>query len=182
MGEPTHQTIKLVSGKHTSPTHGACVMELASMLAGEPFTDHPQCVCPVVGAVLRQYNDWIDDRRRQDLYEYAARVVGSYDEALVEPRIDLVLEWTQETRQRRWLHRLLPIPVGSPSQLRQPEVVARGAVHALARRNDRTHAEVLGLIDVLLALGARPRGIASESYEPRERPRLATTTETTVTR
>ena len=28
-------------------------MELASMLAGEQFTDHPACVCPVLGSLLR---------------------------------------------------------------------------------------------------------------------------------
>jgi hypothetical protein len=35
MSVPNHQTIKLSKGKHTSPEEGACVMELASMLAGE---------------------------------------------------------------------------------------------------------------------------------------------------
>ena len=47
------------------------------MLAGEPFSDHPHSVCPVIGSFLRAYNDRIDDRRRQDLYAYAAAVVGS---------------------------------------------------------------------------------------------------------
>src|SRR5579884_2126353 len=77
MSPVTHQTIKLSKGKHASPEDGACVMELASMLAGEPFSDHPAGVCPVIGSFLRAYNDSIDDRRRQDLYAYAAKVVGS---------------------------------------------------------------------------------------------------------
>src|SRR5947209_10781009 len=64
MSTPTYQTIKLSKGKHSSPDSGACVMELASMLAGEPFTDHPQTVCPVIGSFLRAYNDSIDDERR----------------------------------------------------------------------------------------------------------------------
>jgi hypothetical protein len=33
-------------GQHANPERGVCVMELASMLAGEPFTDHPRSVCP----------------------------------------------------------------------------------------------------------------------------------------
>lgn len=41
MSPVSYQTIKLSKGKHTDPEDGACVMELASMLAGEPFTDHP---------------------------------------------------------------------------------------------------------------------------------------------
>ena len=73
----SYQTITLSKGKHDSPEDGACVMELASMLAGEPFNDHPQLVCPVIASFLRAYNDRIDDGRRQDLYAYAAKAVGS---------------------------------------------------------------------------------------------------------
>ena len=51
----SYQTIKLSTGKHSSPEAGACVMELASMLAGEPFSDHPESVCPVIGSFLRAY-------------------------------------------------------------------------------------------------------------------------------
>ena len=75
MRAPTHQTVKLARGKHASPSDGACVMELASMLAGESFDDHPSSVCPVIGMVLRAYNDGVDDERRQDLYRWAAEVV-----------------------------------------------------------------------------------------------------------
>ena len=53
MGPVTHQTIKLSKGKHTSKDDGACFMELASMLADEPFSEHPAAVCPVIGALLR---------------------------------------------------------------------------------------------------------------------------------
>ncbi|MDQ2894470.1 MAG: hypothetical protein M3Y09_02295, partial [Actinomycetota bacterium] len=77
MSPVTHQTIKLSKGKHRSPEGGACVMELASMLAGEPFTDHPRSVCPAIGSFMRAYNDAIDDHRRQDLCAYAATVAGS---------------------------------------------------------------------------------------------------------
>ena len=41
MPQVSHQTIRLAKGKHQSAEQGACVMELASMLACEPFTDHP---------------------------------------------------------------------------------------------------------------------------------------------
>jgi hypothetical protein len=63
---PNYKTVKLSRGKHTSPDDGVCVMELASMIGGEPFSDQPRSVCPVIGAFLRAYNDCIDDRRRQD--------------------------------------------------------------------------------------------------------------------
>jgi hypothetical protein len=63
-------------------------MELASMLAGERFSDRPRSVCPVIGMVLRAYNDALDDDRRQDLYRYAASVVGTRDRRLVGERLE----------------------------------------------------------------------------------------------
>jgi hypothetical protein len=52
-------------------------MELASMLAGERFTDKPRCVDPVLAAYLRAFNDRLGHRDRQRLMPYAARVVGT---------------------------------------------------------------------------------------------------------
>ncbi len=73
----SHQTVRLAAGSHAWPAAGACVVELASMLAGEPFSAYPSCVCPVIAAFMRTYNDLIDDTRRQDLYPYASAIVGS---------------------------------------------------------------------------------------------------------
>src|SRR5438270_10903232 len=72
----SYQTMKLSRGRHSSPQHGACVMELASMLAGESFSDHPRCVSRPIASFLRGYNDLLDDQRRSDLYRYAAQAVG----------------------------------------------------------------------------------------------------------
>jgi hypothetical protein len=59
-------------------------MELASMLADEPFSDRPSNASPVIGAFLRTYNDAIDDERRQDLYPLAASIVGTASGRAVE--------------------------------------------------------------------------------------------------
>jgi hypothetical protein len=59
-------------------------MELASMLAGEPFSDRPRNASPVIGAFLRTYNDGLDDERRQDLYPLASLIVGSVRRSAVE--------------------------------------------------------------------------------------------------
>ena len=77
MRQPTYQTVKLSRGKHSSPEYGACVMELASMLAGEPFSDHPRSVSPAIASFMRTYNDMLDGDLRQDLYRYAAKVIGT---------------------------------------------------------------------------------------------------------
>ena len=41
-------------GKHLNATDGTCLMELVSVLAGEPFTDQPSCVHPTLAALARQ--------------------------------------------------------------------------------------------------------------------------------
>ena len=73
----SHQTVVLAVGRHERPEDGACVMELASMLSGEPFGDHPRSVCPVIGRFLRTLNDGLCDERRQELVELAALAVGT---------------------------------------------------------------------------------------------------------
>jgi hypothetical protein len=156
MSPATYQTIKLGKGKHSSPDDGACVMELASMLAGEPFTDHPDCVCPAIGSFLRAYNDSIDESRRQDLYEYAARVVGSRRTPEVErARADHLLAWAAALQPRR-LTRLLPGPLRTFTSQRRPPADAAGthAVHAIRKHSDDTHAAALTLVDELLTIGA----------------------------
>jgi hypothetical protein len=146
----------MAKGRHAGPEDGACVMELASMLADEPFSDRPKSVCPVIGAFLRAYNDSIDNARRQDLYAYAAKVVGSRGSAEVcQARVERLTAWSRELRRRRRLGRALRpsfLPVLSPDPCHDYAGVR--AVHAIKKHDDQTHAEVLSLIDELLALGA----------------------------
>lgn len=158
MAPPTHQTVKLSKGRHKSPREGACVMELASMLAGEPFSDHPASVCPVIGAFLRRYNDTVGDKRRQALYRYAALVVGTHaSEDVRRARLHRVHTWTLELRRRRrpsWFPerwRTLGLP-----EVRDTELLADRAAHEVMRRGEHVHAEVLSVLDELIAIGAGP--------------------------
>jgi hypothetical protein len=161
MSPVSHQTIKLSKGKHASPEDGACVMELASMLAGEPFTDHPASACPVIGSFLRAYNDSLDDDRRQDLYAFAARIVGSRASINVQrARIDRLAGWAFEMQRRQWTSRYLPLGRLRMAGLRrQPSAHAVGtfAVRAIPKHTEATHREVLKLLDELLAVGTPPR-------------------------
>ncbi len=47
------------------------------MLAGESFSDHPRSVSRPIASFLRGYNDLLDDRRRVDLYRFAAQTVDT---------------------------------------------------------------------------------------------------------
>jgi hypothetical protein len=76
-GELGIESLHLAPGSHSSPREGVCVVELASLMAGEKFSDHPRCVCDVIAAFLRSLNDRVGHSERQRLRPYAGRVVGS---------------------------------------------------------------------------------------------------------
>jgi len=57
-------------------------MELVSVVAGEPFTDHPQCVHPALALAARVVNDQGGDTVRQGL-------VPLLPEMMSGPRRDL---------------------------------------------------------------------------------------------
>jgi hypothetical protein len=149
MTQISHQTVKLSRGKHASPDEGVCAMELASMLAHEPFTDRPRSVCPVIGGFLRTYNDWVDHRRRQDLYAYAAAVVGTKSSKAVErARIEMCLEAARRTsRGPRVRLRLLP----TAGAERAGVSAARAVRHT--GDPDEMHRRALALLDRLIAVG-----------------------------
>src|SRR5512142_3070636 len=91
----SHQNVRLGPGRHPRPGKVVCVLELASMLAGERFGDRPVSVCPVIGAILRAYNDNVDDSRRQDLYRFAADAVDTRRDYRVQRRrAAAALEWS----------------------------------------------------------------------------------------
>jgi hypothetical protein len=170
----SHQTIKLSRGRHSSPEHGACVMELASMLAGESFTDHPRSVSRPIASFLRGYNDLVDDRRRADLYRYAAQTVGTAGSPAVEDaRVARVLEWADELWLRRSSHSLLErmrSRRAAKERCADPEPAGTYAVHAIGKVDEQSHATALALIDELIAMGpvahVEPMPVAGEVAIP----------------
>ena len=67
---------QLSRGKHRSPKSGACFMEFASYLAGEPWSDSPQCTDPLLAHVARGVNDLLPDARRGEIAPEIPRVIG----------------------------------------------------------------------------------------------------------
>ena len=91
---PSHQTVKLSAGSHASPEDGACLLELASMLGHEQFSDRPASVCPALREFLQGYNDGLHEERRQELYPLASEIVGSRSTAPVTGwRARLCIDW-----------------------------------------------------------------------------------------
>jgi len=130
------------------------------MLAAEPFSDEPSCVCPVIAEFLRTYNDRVDDDRRQDLYGFAALAVCTRESPAVERRrANRCLEWWLEQaaprhRQlRRALWKLTP-----SSAMRDIEIAHRAARWAAA--SDDRHAAALALVEALV--GSAPITVDAE--------------------
>jgi hypothetical protein len=126
-------------------------MELASMLADEPFSDRPHSSSPVIGAFLRTYNDGVDDERRQDLYPLAALIVGTAGGRRVEAeRASCCLEFARRIGGA--------VPGGRAGMgMATPEAAGTCAALAALRAGPEAHAQALAFARELAALGPRRR-------------------------
>ncbi len=80
----------LSRGKHRNPRKGACLMEFASYLAGERWSDHPDCTHPLLATLARLVNDYTTDVGRNRLAGLAPSVIGvTGDDLRLEARIVL---------------------------------------------------------------------------------------------
>jgi hypothetical protein len=152
----SHQTVRLDRGRHASPAKGMCVMELASVLAGEEFSDHPRAVSPVIGCLLRTYNDTVDHDRRQALIPYAAAVVGTRGDRGGElRRASRCVTWAvaRGARLPRRCWRLRRLSRGRRDPLGDGAAAARWALATLAPLRGPDVVAVLELVDELIALG-----------------------------
>jgi hypothetical protein len=98
-------TLKLFEGGH-SPTDGQmCALEMVSWLADEPWSDHPQCVCPVLGAFMRSWNDSLpDDERTALLLPFIPRLINTRgSKALEQRRATMAADWLIRTHTVAWL-------------------------------------------------------------------------------
>ena len=159
---PSHQTVRLARGRHAAVTEsGVCVMELASVLAGEPLSDHPRSVSPVLAAFLRGYNDTVGDARRQALKPFAATAVGTAgggrrDE---DERRRLIAAAAGGRIDR--LHARFWVREGATLDESGCQHLGRRIGHRVASRDDDArHAAVLGMLGELTEVGRRaPRAV-----------------------
>jgi hypothetical protein len=122
-------------------------MELASMLAHEPFSDRAGSISPTIGAFLRTYNDGLDDVRRQALYPVAAAIVGTAGRRGVErERVNHCLAFAGQ-HGARLAGRRAALGLAAPG--------AAGAWAARAALEAGVHDEALSFIDELVKLGGR---------------------------
>jgi hypothetical protein len=145
-------------GKHRELTDGACLMEYTAYLAGEPHSDRPTSVHPVLAGIAHVINDAVGDKERARLTLLAPRLIGTNnpDRALLGALIALCCQrglqvalpiWAP--RLRRELRRAEALPCSSgyagPGELRSATATARIAAASLAIGADEPD-------DVLIAL------------------------------
>ena len=168
----TYQTARLGPGRHDGPGAVVCIMELAAMLSGERFSDHPVSVCPVIGSLLRAYNDNIDDRRRQDLYRYAAEAVFTRsDFPLQRRRAQIAIDWARNRYAARGgtLRRTpaTPSPDNGPNEIAYYVMGSLGRRRRLRSRpgwwSDEAHVGLLAMMDEMAALGVEPLPAVAEA-------------------
>ena len=100
-------TITLKAGSHDSLDDGACFLEAVSYVAGERWSDHPECVCPTLAAFGRSWNDSLDDDARNRLLKpFILRFVGTRSTADVEnARAFLATDWVVRSFTPVWLRK-----------------------------------------------------------------------------
>ena len=94
---------RLDHGTHANPDQGRCAMEWVAHLAGEPHSDQPACVSPVLRAVCIALNDGLDDDARQRLRPYLTQTIGTADDGRDRERAWLALDWLIRSYAPAWL-------------------------------------------------------------------------------
>lgn len=114
----------LSPGKHRSPRRGACFMEFASYLAGEPWSDHPACTHGTLAHLARMVNDRTSDAGRARLTPLIPTVIGLTS---TDPLLDVLIAV-------RAAH--AAVPIAAEERQRSQAVALRVALTVLAEHDD----------------------------------------------
>ena len=119
------KVIHLEKGSHPSPEEGMCLLEAAAYLAGEPHSDHPECVSTVIATFGRHWNDHLDDADRDRLLlPLLPKLIGTAGGD--EKRLSLLaLDWLLRVYTPAWLD--LAEPEHAEKLREMPEVTEKNA-------------------------------------------------------
>jgi len=98
-------TITFAHGAHTPTSGEMCVMEAAAYIAGEPWSDHPQCVSPVIATFCRYWNDSLREPPRSELLRpLLPLVIGTRTTDADEvTRAWLATDWLVRVQAPAWM-------------------------------------------------------------------------------
>jgi len=115
----------LKSGAH-SPDSTFCVMEAVAFVAGEPWSDHPECACPIISSFLRSWNDSLpsDAERDRLLKPLIPELVNTRRTKKIElARGLMAADWLIRVHTPAWL-RLAGLTKQAESLEQLPEITA----------------------------------------------------------
>jgi hypothetical protein len=125
------EALVLKTGAHPAGSQEMCVMEAVAFIAGEPWSDSPQCVSPVIAAFLRSYNDSVSDEVRQSLKQYIPRLIGTRGSQELEDRRSLVAaDWLVRIHTPAWL-RLAGLTTQAEALESLPEITSFAQVPSI---------------------------------------------------
>jgi hypothetical protein len=169
-------SVRLDPGAHRSPRDGVCLMELASLMAEEKFSDRPRCACVVIAAFLRDWNDRSGYAHRQRLRPYARRVIGSRasrgvthrrrDVCLIWAGADLSGNWASRAMRRLAMRARILAILGIRPALRLNEGAGQLAARVVFARYDARKG--LSLVDTLLEIGSEREPDAATEADGRD--------------
>ncbi len=136
----------LYSGKH-EPDGMMCVMEAVAFVAGEKWSDAPECSCPVIGTFMRAWNDALpnDEERTELLLPLIPRIVGTRGSKKLEKvRALMAADWLVRVHTPAWL-RLAGLTAHADELASLPEITSAAQVLSIrpaieAARRDATAA------------------------------------------
>jgi len=129
----TIEALALSSGSHAEFDQGMCVMEAVSYVAGEPWSDAPQCACPVITAFCVSWNDSLPDADRTRLLKpLIPLIVGTRSAKEIEERRSyMALDWLIRVFTPKWLD-MVPALHEHAKALRELDAIADMAGAAAA--------------------------------------------------
>ena len=119
-------------GGHDKFSDGVCVMEAVAYVARQPFSDTPECVCPVIGAFMRSWNDGLPDEDRTALLlPLIPRLINTRgSKALEERRSLMAADWLVRTHTPAWL-RLAGLTAQADALSGLPEITSMAQVPSI---------------------------------------------------
>lgn len=108
------------------PGSAFCMMEAVAFVAGEPWSDHPECACPIISSFLRSWNDVlpIDADRDRLLKTLIPKIVNTRSTKKVELKRGLMAaDWLIRVHTPVWL-RLAGLITQAESLEHLPEITS----------------------------------------------------------
>lgn len=125
------QGLSLKVGGHL-PNSTFCVMEAVAYVAGEKWSDNPECACPVISAFLRAWNDGLptDADRNRLLKSLIPKLVGTRNKDLEERRSLMAADWLVRVHTPAWL-RLAGLTKQAESLEQLPQIISMAQIPSI---------------------------------------------------